>query len=153
MARTPWLAYPPGRGLRQLLQLALVGVAVGLACWPLNLLDRGQDALLHHLPAFGSSWDRKALALLLAPLWVMPVLLVLQARLWPEGVGPGIPQLMVCLKDPERTEELMAPAATVQRLVLWWIATLALLPLGRGGPSCMWEARCSWPCGVGIPLC
>lgn len=130
MARTPWLAYPPARGPRQLLQLALVGVA----CWPANLLDRSQDALLHHLPAFGNSWDRMALALLLAPLWVMPVLLVLQARLWPEGVGPGIPQLMVALQDPERTEELMAPAATVQRLVLWSIATLALLPLGREGP-------------------
>jgi H+/Cl- antiporter ClcA len=134
MARIPGLAYPPGWGLRQLLQLALVGVAVGVACWPLNLLDRGQDALLHHLPAFGGSWDRATLALLLAPLWVMPILLILQARLWPEGVGPGIPQLMVCLKDPERTEELMAPAATVQRLVLWSIATLALFPLGREGP-------------------
>jgi H+/Cl- antiporter ClcA len=134
MARTPWLAYPPGRGLRQLLQLALVGVAVGVACWPLNLLDRGQDALLHHLPAFGASWDGVALALLLTPLVAMPVLLLLQSRVWPRGTGSGIPQLMVCLKDPEQTDDLMALAPTVQRLVLWSIATLALFPLGREGP-------------------
>jgi len=134
MAGTHWLAYPPGRGLRQLLQLALLGAAVGAACWPLNQLDRGQDALLHKLPAYGAAWTPVSLVLLLAPLVVMPVLLLLQARVWPGGAGSGIPQLMVCLKDPARTEELMDPAPTVQRLMLWSIATLALFPLGREGP-------------------
>jgi H+/Cl- antiporter ClcA len=134
MAGTPWLVDSPGRGLRQLLQLAMVGVAVGAVCWPLNLFDRWQDALLHRLPAFGAAWNGTSLALLLAPLVVMPVLLLLQSRVWPRGAGSGIPQLMVCLKDPEQTDDLMAPAATVQRLVLWSIATLALFPLGREGP-------------------
>ena len=134
MAGTPWLAYYPGRGLRQVLQLALVGVAVGVVCWPLNLLDRWQDALLHRLPAFGAAWNGTSLALLLAPLVVMPALLLLQAWVWPRGAGSGIPQVMVCLEDPERTADLMAPAPTVQRLVLWSIATLALFPLGREGP-------------------
>jgi len=68
MARPPELAYSPGRGLVQLLQLALVGIAVGLACWPLNQIDRWQDALLRRLPGFGGSWDGVSLALLLAPL-------------------------------------------------------------------------------------
>ncbi len=134
MAQPPWLAYSPMRGLKQLLQLALVGVAVGLACWPLNLLNRCQDALLHHLPAFGAPMDGAALALLLTPFWVMPVLLLLQAKVWPKGVGPGIPQLMVCLKNPNRTDALMGPGPTLQRFALWSIATLALLPLGREGP-------------------
>ena len=134
MAGTPWLAYSPSRGLRHLLQLALVGVAVGAACWPLNILDRWQDALLRRLPAFGASWNGTSLALLLTPLVVMPSLLVLQARIWPGGAGSGIPQVMVCLEDLERTEQLMAPGPTVQRLVLWSIASLALFPLGREGP-------------------
>ena len=134
MAETPWLAASPGRWLGQLLQLAVVGLAVGAACWPLNLLDRWQDTLLQHLPAFGGTWGGSSLVLLLAPLAGMPLLLFLQARVWPRGGGSGIPQVMVCLEDPQRTEELMAPVPTVQRLALWSIATLALLPLGREGP-------------------
>ncbi|MEY4352287.1 MAG: hypothetical protein RLZZ609_528 [Cyanobacteriota bacterium] len=134
MAGTPWLASYPSRGLRHVLQLALVGVAVGAVCWPLNLLDRWQDALLRRLPAFGASWNGTSLALMLTPLVVMPLLLVLQARIWPGGGGSGIPQVMVCLEDLERTELLMAPGPTMQRLVLWSIASLALFPLGREGP-------------------
>lgn len=134
MAATPWLAYPPRQGLRQLLELALLGAAVGAACWPLNQLDRWQVVLLKQLPAFGAPWTRSSLALLLAPVVVMPVLLLLQARLWRAGAGSGIPQVMACLEDPSRTETLMAPGPTMQRLLLWSIATLALLPLGREGP-------------------
>lgn len=128
------LAYPPGRGLFQALQLAVVGVAVGLACWPLNQMDRWQDGLLRHLPAFGGGWNTTTLGLALAPLWVMPLLLLLQARLWPGGSGSGIPQTMACVEDPDRSEVLMGPGPTVQRVVLWSIATLALFPLGREGP-------------------
>ena len=134
MARPPELAYSPGRGLVQLLQLALVGIAVGLACWPLNQIDRWQDALLRRLPGFGGSWDGVSLALLLAPLLVMPLLLLLQNRIWSRGAGAGIPHVLVCLEDPQRTAELMAPAPTLQRLALWTIASLALFPLGREGP-------------------
>lgn len=134
MKAAPALAYPPARGLYQLLQLALVGLAVGAACWPLNLLDRAQDALLRLLPAFGGAWSPTTLALLLAPLPVLPLLLLLQARGWSAGAGSGIPQTLVCLEDPARGDALMAPAATLQRLGLWSIATLALFPLGREGP-------------------
>jgi H+/Cl- antiporter ClcA len=120
--------------LSRLLQLALVGAAVGLACWPLNLLDRCQDSLLQRLPAFGGAWNGTALLLLLAPLPLLPVLLLLQARIWPQGAGSGIPQTLVCLEQPQHTPQLMALSATLQRLGLWAIATLALLPLGREGP-------------------
>lgn len=119
--------------LRQLLQLAVVGLAVGVACWPLNLVDRAQDALLHRLPAFGGTADALSPILLLAPLPVLPVLL-LQARTWTRGAGSGIPQTLACLEAPARIDDLMAPAPTVQRLCLWSVASLALFPLGREGP-------------------
>jgi len=134
MAGTPWLATSPRRSLRQLLQLGVVGLAVGAACWPLNQVDRWQDHLLRHLPAYGGTTSGASLALLLAPLVVMPALLMLQARLWPRGAGSGIPQTLACVDDPARAEALMAPAPTLQRLVLWTIASLALFPLGREGP-------------------
>ncbi|MEB3257965.1 MAG: chloride channel protein [Cyanobacteriota bacterium] len=134
MAETPWQSSSPGQGLRCLLELAVVGMAVGVVCWPLNLLDRWQDSLLHQLPAFGATWNRTSVALLVAPLAVMPFLILLQTRVWPRGAGSGIPQVMVSLEDPQRTDELMAPVPTVQRLILWSIATLALFPLGREGP-------------------
>lgn len=134
MARPPWLAHSPSQGLSELWQLAFVGVVVGAVCWPLNTIDRWQDSLLRRLPAFGGAWNSSSLALLLAPLLVMPLLLLLQARHWPRGAGSGIPQVMVCLADPGRTKGLMAPGLTLQRLLLWSIASLALLPLGREGP-------------------
>jgi acyl-CoA synthetase (AMP-forming)/AMP-acid ligase II len=57
----------------QLLQLALLGGLVGLACWPLNLMDRAQGRLLASLPAFGGGWGPTSLALMLAPLAAMPL--------------------------------------------------------------------------------
>lgn len=131
--RTP-PALTPGRLVNHALQLALVGVAVGVACAPLNQINRWQDALLRWLPAYGGSWNRISLAMLLAPLLVMPLLLLVQARCWPKGAGSGLPQTLLSLRDPERARELMAPAPTLQRFVLWAIATLALFPLGREGP-------------------
>ncbi|MFM7640427.1 MAG: chloride channel protein [Cyanobium sp.] len=127
-------ALPPGRLLGHTVQLALVGLAVGAACSPLNQINRWQDTLLRWLPAYGGSWNRISLAFLLAPLLVMPLLLFVQARCWPGGAGSGLPQTLVSLRDPARTPELMAPAPTLQRFVLWSIATLALFPLGREGP-------------------
>lgn len=134
LTRPIQLARASIHSLSRLLQLTLVGTAVGMACWPLNQADRWQDALLQRLPGFGGSWERVSLMLALAPLLAMPLLLLLQNRLWSGGAGGGIPQLMLCLRQPQRTLELMAPAATLQRLALWSMATFALLPLGREGP-------------------
>lgn len=41
--------------MRQLLSLVLLGGLVGLACWPLNLIDHWQDLLLRQLPAYSSA--------------------------------------------------------------------------------------------------
>lgn len=120
--------------LAPLLPLVLLGLAVGLACWPLNLLDRAQDLLLRHMPAWGGQWDGVTLALALAPLLVMPLLLSLHAGPWADGAGSGIPQTMASLESVERAGILLAPRPTLRRLVLWSIATLALFPLGREGP-------------------
>jgi large subunit ribosomal protein L7/L12 len=66
--------------LKALLQLLSVGLLVGLACWPLNLVDHAQELLLQQLPGFsGGGWSGRALALALAPVLTMPLLLVLQA--------------------------------------------------------------------------
>ena len=63
--------------MRQLFSLVLLGVLVGLACWPLNLIDHWQDLILHQMPAFSSAgWTPLARGLALAPLVVMPLLLV-----------------------------------------------------------------------------
>lgn len=125
--------HPIATTLTRLLQLGLLGLAVGLACWPLNLLDRWQDALLGALPAFGGHWSGASLALALAPLLAMPLLLRLMRR-WPHGGGSGIPHTLVVLEEPALSGQLMGPGATGARLGLWTLATLALLPLGREGP-------------------
>lgn len=125
-------AQPPP--LRSLLPLSLLGLAVGVACLPLNLLDRAQDQLLHLLPAFGGHWQPISLLLALAPVVVMPLLLVLQARPWADGAGSGIPQTMASLEDPRQREVLLGARPTLHRLGLWSVATMALLPLGREGP-------------------
>lgn len=125
---------PLRSALTRLLPLVLLGLAVGLACWPLNLLDRAQDLLLKRMPAWGGEWDALTRTLALAPLLVMPVLLTLQARVWADGAGSGIPQTMASLESAEQASVLLAPRPTLRRLVLWSIATLALFPLGREGP-------------------
>ena len=121
-------------GVRQLLVLALLGVLVGLACLPLNLLDAAQDQLLQRLPAFGGHWTLQTVLMALAPLAVMPLLLTLHAGPWADGAGSGIPQTMASLENAEQARHLLSPRTTLHRLVLWSIATLALLPLGREGP-------------------
>ncbi len=121
--------------MRQLLSLILLGVLVGLACWPLNLVDHWQDLLLRHLPAYqAGGWTPLALGLALAPLLVMPVLLVLQSGAFARGKGSGIPQTVACVEDPNQGEQLLGPKPTVLRLGLWSLASLALFPLGREGP-------------------
>lgn len=128
------LSRTPRAFLQQLLPLVLLGLAVGLACWPLNLLDRAQDLLLRRMPAWGGAWDPFTLLLALSPLVVLPLLLSLQAGSWSDGAGSGIPQTMASLENAEQADVLLAPRPTLRRLVLWSIATLALFPLGREGP-------------------
>jgi H+/Cl- antiporter ClcA len=121
--------------LRQLLQLVLLGLLVGLACWPFNLLDHWQDELLHQLPSFsGKPWRAATLLLACSPLLAVPLLLLLQRGVWAAGAGSGIPQTMASVEDPARAPGLLGPWPTLQRLGLWAIATLSLLPLGREGP-------------------
>lgn len=121
--------------LRTLLQLVLIGGLVGLACWPLNLVDHAQDLLLHQLPGFrGGQWTPPSLALALAPVLVMPLLLCLQAGPLANGSGSGIPQTIESLENPARAPGLMGRAPTLARLALWTAASLALMPLGREGP-------------------
>ena len=38
--------------LRELVELSLLGLLVGIACWPFNVLDRLQDRLLERLPLY-----------------------------------------------------------------------------------------------------
>ncbi len=122
--------------MRPLLHLLLVGVVVGLACWPLNLIDRAQDLLLLQLPGFsGEAWRPATLAMAAAPVVTMPLLLWLQAGPLAAGSGSGIPQTMESLEQPEQAARLMGPVPVVSRLSLWSVASLALLPLGREGPA------------------
>ena len=122
-------------GVVMLLQLLLLGALVGLACWPLNLVDHWQDLLLHTLPGFtGQSWQAGNLLLACSPVVVMPVLLALQAGRWRGGSGSGIPQTMTSLEDGNQADALMAPRPVLQRLAIWTIASLSLFPMGREGP-------------------
>jgi H+/Cl- antiporter ClcA len=131
--------------LQELLHLCGLGLLVGLACWPFNLLDRWQDRLLGLLPSFaGGPWSAASLALAAAPLLVVPLLLLLQRGVCAQGAGSGIPQTMTSIEDPQRADALLAPAATLQRFGLWALATLALLPMGREGPLLQVGASVAW---------
>ena len=121
--------------LRSLAQLALLGALVGAACWPLNRIDLLQDQLLRSLPAFrGGGWTGAGLLLALAPIPLLPLVLWFQHGAFRRGAGSGIPQVMLCLEDPHRGSRLLTAPPTLQRVGLWSVASLALLPLGREGP-------------------
>ena len=121
--------------MRQIFSLVLLGVLVGLACWPLNLIDHWQDLILHQMPAFSSAgWTPLARGLALAPLVVMPLLLLMQKGAFARGKGSGIPQTVACVEDPEQAPQLLSATPTMLRLSLWSLASLALFPLGREGP-------------------
>ena len=118
-----------------LLQLAVLGGLVGVACWPLNRMDQLQDSLLGLLPGFSNGpWTLPGLLVAASPLLVMPLLLLLQRGWLRPGSGSGIPQTMLSLEQPERAARLLGPWANITRLVLWTLASLALFPLGREGP-------------------
>lgn len=121
--------------LLNLARLLLLGALVGLACWPLNLIDATQDRLLGLLPGFsGAGWSRQSLLIALAPLVVLPLLLGLQSGAWAVGAGSGIPQTMIGVESEDAARSLLGARPTAARLALWTIASLALLPLGREGP-------------------
>ncbi|MEY4359336.1 MAG: hypothetical protein RLZZ631_822 [Cyanobacteriota bacterium] len=136
--------------LQRLGQLGLLGLMVGLVCWPFNLFDRWGDQLLGLLPAFsGQPWRPLTLLLACSPLVVVPLLLWLQSRTLRRGRGSGIPQTMTSIEHPEQAPELLGLVPTLQRLILWAFATLSLLPLGREGPvvqvgasAALWFRRC-----------
>ncbi|MEI6830212.1 MAG: chloride channel protein [Synechococcaceae cyanobacterium ELA445] len=129
------MALPLPKLLRLFLSLILLGAVVGAACWPLNLIDRAQDWLLHQLPAYsGQAWGPQSLLVVATPIALMPLLLALQAGPWREGAGSGIPQTIASLKAPEAAHRFMAVSPTLQRVLLWTVASLGLLPLGREGP-------------------
>ncbi len=117
------------------LSLVVVGVLVGGLCWPLTLVDRLQDQLVRRLPAFSAtSWSAATGFLALAPVVVLPLILGLQAGVWRQGASSGLPQTIVSLEDVDAAKTLLSAPATRQRFLLWTIASLALLPLGREGP-------------------
>jgi H+/Cl- antiporter ClcA len=87
------------------------------------------------LPAFsGTPWRPLTLALACAPLVVFPVLLLLQSGHFSRGKGSGIPQSMISLDHPEQAAGLLGLVPSLQRLLLWSLASLSLMPVGREGP-------------------
>jgi len=130
--------------------MAGVGLAVGLACWPLNAIDRLQDSLISRLPAFGGGWTGLTLALALAPIATVPLLLALQASVLRRSAGSGLPQLLEALQRPERRDLLLAAGTTAGRIALWGAASLALLPIGREGPAAQLGAAVAHGLGRGL---
>jgi H+/Cl- antiporter ClcA len=125
----------PHEVLRPTAVLLGLGALVGAACWPLNVIDRLQDRLAASMPALsGDPWTPVGLLLAVAPVLVMPLLLVLQRGPWRRGRGSGIPETLGSLEDGEEEARRMGTAPTVQRFLLWSVASLALMPLGREGP-------------------
>ena len=132
---------------RHFIGLVLVGVLIGLACLPLNIVDRVQDQLYDLLPTTATeTWTYRGLLVAFMPLMVMPILLVLQRGPWHAGAGSGIPSTMNGLEDPSRLPKAMAVPGTVQRGVLWSIATVAMFPLGREGPVVQFGAAVARAC-------
>ena len=121
--------------IRRLVQLGLLGLFVGLLCWPFNLVDRWGDQLLGLLPAFsGSSWRPLTVLLACSPVVIFPLLMLLQSGIFSRGKGSGIPQTMTSLEHPEQARVLLGLVPSLQRLLLWTLASLSLMPLGREGP-------------------
>ena len=132
------------------LQISALGLAVGLACWPLNAIDRIQDQLIHRLPGFsGGPWSPTATMLALAPLLVLPIILLLQASVLRSCAGSGIPQLIEALEQPSSRPRLLAAAPSIGRIGLWSVASLALMPLGREGPAAQLGAAVAHALGRG----
>ena len=120
---------------RHFIGLLVVGVLIGLACLPLNLVDRIQEWFFEFLPTTGQThWTSIGLLIALAPVVVMPILLILQRGPWRGGAGSGIPSTMNALEDQSLMPDAMEPGSTLHRGILWSVATAAMFPLGREGP-------------------
>ncbi|MDP6171886.1 MAG: chloride channel protein [Prochlorococcaceae cyanobacterium ETNP2_MAG_10] len=120
---------------QHLICLLIIGLIIGIACLPLNQIDHIQKLLFQHLPTTSQSvWQPIGLILALLPIGVMPILLLLQRGPWRDGAGSGIPQTMNALDDQSQLNSALAAPRTIQRSILWSIATLAMFPLGREGP-------------------
>ena len=133
--------------VRHFIGLVLVGVLIGLACLPLNLVDGVQEHLYALMPTSATeSWTWRGLVVAFMPLVVMPILLLLQLGPWNAGAGSGIPSTMNGLEDPSQLPKAMAAQGTVQRGVLWSIATVAMFPLGREGPVVQFGAAVARAC-------
>lgn len=134
----PGLAAQVRSLLLRAMQLLTVGLLVGLACWPLNLVDRAADQLVAGFPAFQeagrSPWRGVPLLMALAPIVVLPVLLWLKAGPCRLASGSGIPDTMVAIRDPDQAPTRLSVVTTISRLSLWSVASFALVPLGREGP-------------------
>ena len=134
--------FGPSGELRTILirafQLLAIGLLVGLACWPLNLIDSQVDHLLARFPAFQSGasvpWGGVPLRMALAPVALMPCLLWLKASSFRSGSGSGIPDTMVAIEDPDQATNRLSADSTIKRMTLWSVASFALFPLGREGP-------------------
>ncbi|MFL0778051.1 MAG: chloride channel protein [Prochlorococcus sp.] len=121
--------------LQHLIGLLAVGLLIGLACWPLNVVDRFQSYLFQYFPTkAGGAWNSLTILLALMPIVAMPILLILQRGPWQEGAGSGIPQTMNGLEDSTQLSSALASPPTIQRGILWSIATACMFPLGREGP-------------------
>jgi H+/Cl- antiporter ClcA len=132
------------------LKITALGLAVGLACWPLNAIDRIQDQWIHRLPGFsGGPWSPTATMLALAPLLVLPIILLLQASVLRSCAGSGLPQLIEALEQPSHRPRLLAAAPSLGRIGLWSVASLALMPLGREGPAAQLGAAVAHALGRG----
>ena len=135
---------------RHFIGLVVVGIAIGLACWPLNVVDRLQSLLFARLPTTASAWSWPGIGIALLPVVVMPTLLVLQRGPWRAGAGSGIPSTMNALEDPGLMPNAMATAGTVATACSplhrasgcggfsGRIATAAMFPLGVKGPWFKW---------------
>ena len=57
---------------RHFIGLVVVGIAIGLACWPLNVVDRLQSLLFAWLPTTATTWSWPGAGIALLPVVVMP---------------------------------------------------------------------------------